>query len=236
MTAIALMYALAVGQTADVSREVERFLEILRAEDAESCGVMAAAKIQEGYYPQAIYYLKAGHAFDPSDTRLVRGLALARAEVNYGEGNRLQLQPETEWYPGSLFAPFIFVTGFLAFALMCAAFTRWLMIRQKCWLLIAACLAPVAEIPASNELVRWSRSVRDADATPMVVVHDVDLRSGNALEYPVRIPIPKGAECRRINHRGEWVQVEFASGLAGWLQNNVLMMTREVNPPDPTPF
>jgi uncharacterized protein YraI len=58
-----------------------------------------------------------------------------------------------------------------------------------------------------------------------VVAEPTPLRAGNAASYPVRVPLPAGAEVRELLRRGAWVQVEVAGGAAGWVPAAALLPT-----------
>src|SRR5439155_27372853 len=67
---------------------------------------------------------------------------------------------------------------------------------------------------------------RDASLHPVVVIAEdgvaddgVQLRKGNGFSYPPRheTRLYRGAEARLRHGRGDWLQVELASGEVGWI-------------------
>ena len=73
--------------------------------------------------------------------------------------------------------------------------------------------------------VEWLRRQRD-DATPVVVLARSELlRTGNGSEYPPRldVPLPRGAEVRRLFERAGWYQVQLSGGPVGWLPRDAVV-------------
>jgi hypothetical protein len=167
----------------------------------------------------AVRELRAVHKLDPANAMADKGLTLLRqwvVETNDPVA-MARLYPESEWYPGWLFSPLAVVIGYFAWCVFCAAITRWYQVRSRRWLVIAACLTPFVLIPPTNELVRHFRNERDRAAPPVTISEETQLREGNGEFYPSKLNLPVGVECRKIGERGNWLQVEFASGLTGWV-------------------
>jgi hypothetical protein len=172
-----------------------------------------------GDLPSAIRAYKWGVREHPGESLLHDGLAIARSQVTYPVDPAAAdlLRPESEWWPWWCYRGVTVVGGYLAFSLFCAAVTRWFMVRRLPWLVVAAVTLPVATVPAANEIVRCHRAGRDTVAAPAIVRGETDLREGNGRDYPAKLRVPSGVECRILAERPGWAQVEFASGLVGWV-------------------
>jgi hypothetical protein len=173
----------------------------------------------------AITALLRAHRIDPSHPIANEGLALIRREIAYPIDPALAaaLQPESEWYPGWFFYPFFSIFGYLAWCVACFAIARWYRYGRRAWLYVAGALVPFALIPAFNEIVRNSRDAREKSMPSVVVARNTDFRLGNGSDYPLLTPVPRGAECRFLAYRSGWCQVEFASGLTGWIPRGDLV-------------
>jgi hypothetical protein len=68
---------------------------------------------------------------------------------------------------------------------------------------------------------------RDSASPFAVVKNAAVLRTGNGDSYPPRLdsPLPPGAEATVLHFRGGWVQVEFPSGIVGWLNERDLLLS-----------
>ena len=53
------------------------------------------------------------------------------------------------------------------------------------------------------------------------------LRAGNGPDYAAKINLPQCVECRKIGERGDWLQVEFASGLTGWVEKQAAIVAQK---------
>lgn len=159
------------------------------------------------------------HRLEPQNYHLTEGLRVFRSCVDYSIAKDAESQfgPEFEWYPGCLFSPAIIFVGFFAWCVICASLTRWWQIRRRHWLIVAGVAVPLALIPPTNELVGHLRREHDRLAPPVTISKDTILRTSNGHDYPAKIQLPQCVECRKIGQRGDWLQVEFASGLVGWV-------------------
>lgn len=169
---------------------------------------------------RAFCELRQAHGNDPSDNLVFEGICLIRANVCYPSANGQFLHPESEWYPGWLYSPTMIVFSFFAWCIICASLTRWYQVRRRHWLIIAGIMVPLALVPPINEWVRHLRLERDRIAPPVVISTDTDLFAGNGREYESKAKLPRCVECRKIGERGDWLQVEFASGLTGWVEKH----------------
>jgi len=185
----------------------------------------SAHELRAGNYPAAIAFLNQVLALDPVDRLAREGRDLARAMVAYSADDRAsgRLAPEPEWWPGWMFDPAVVTAAYIAYVALCVATTAWLMTRRRGWLAAAVLCLPLALLPALNAGVRWLRSTRDAATPTAVAAIDTALHEGNGIAYPVRVVLPRGVECRRLTSRAGWAQVEFGSGLVGWLPARVLI-------------
>lgn len=109
----------------------------------------------------------------------------------------------------------------LLWLLVCGGVARFAMTRIAVWLVFAGVWLAALVLLG----VLWFQDNRNRDREneyPLIVVaDDVFLRKGNADVYPVRLPeapkLPKGVEARELARRGGWVQIQLASGVAGWI-------------------
>lgn len=178
------------------------------------------AALLAGDLPGAILAYRRGLRLAPQDARLRAALAYARAQVVYSSDSALG-RPALEHWPPWLPRPAPvqwFWLAALAYALGCAAGTRWLMVRRG--LLVTGSALGVAAL-ATAALLLEEESLRDTFRVPFVVVAEdgVLLRKGNGLAYPPRAeePLNRGVEARLLFTRGDWFQVELASGEIGWI-------------------
>jgi hypothetical protein len=163
-------------------------------------------------------------ARNPGDYQLRSALAAARDRVAYPSSD---LRPAESSWPAWLtlrHAPGLALAGAAAAAI---ALRRWRTTRALGWLIaLGGCLI-AAGLPAVGTALEWRDQARN-EAEPIVVISQpTTLRRGNGDAYPPRIdvPLPRGAEARRLFTRGEWIQVELANGVVGWIPG------RAVTPP-----
>lgn len=179
----------------------------------------AVRAVEGGDWPAATAHLRVAVRHAPNQPLLREGLNLARAQVMYpaDAATAALIRPPDEIWPGMMFGTPVVIGSFMAFSLLCVALTLAWATRRKRWLWVAAICLPFGAVPAINAVVRWSRAEHDAAKPPVVISMDTPLREGNGPAYPVRATLPRGVECRRLGERGDWMQVEFASGLVGWV-------------------
>lgn len=179
---------------------------------------------KDGHLPLAILCYRRGLRADPADERLLVALDFARSQVRPADAEvaRRIAMPANVWPPW-LALHRLGIYAFTLYAIGCVALTRWRMTRRRPWLIAGSLLLLVAAVPAVGSVLQWQDQRRDA-ATPVVVVtRDVELRAGNGVEYPAKLPLPRGGELRRLFVRGDWVQVEIADGTVGWLPADALV-------------
>ena len=107
-----------------------------------------------------------------------------------------------------------------AYSLAWMALMRWRMLRQR-RLLGAACLLGIVCLLLGASLAADCWKAREELRHPLIVIADdgVLLRRGNGFQYPPRseIPLNRGVEARLLFTRGDWLQIELASGEIGWV-------------------
>jgi tetratricopeptide (TPR) repeat protein len=187
------------------------------------------AYLLAGDVPRAILAYRRALRFAGSDRHIQVGLAFARAQVAYPAGGsygRPPVEQRPPWLP-RVASVWYMCIGFVTYLFGWFALTCWRAGRPGRWLLGAAVsfsltLLLVAGLAAEE----W----RDADLTarPVVVLSDdgVLLRTGNGLSYPPRseTPLNRGVEARLLFIRGDWLQIQLASGEIGWVPREYAMV------------
>lgn len=216
----------ACQQPPSIADHINATLDEIRGEPSRADRIRALSHTAEfllvGDYPFAILSSRMGLISVPGDKLIQDGLAAARNEVVFpSEPIRELLGPESKWWPGWLHNPFtsiIIGLGFMSSALIVQRFHHWRHRR----LLFTLMLVGIGIIPLGNYVVTKSRHDRQTNYPLRVVISLTELRSGNGAEYPVKLELPRGVECRHLCSRSGWAQIEFASGLIGWLPENQL--------------
>jgi len=175
-----------------------------------------AASATDDTLARRVNDLRRGLMADPSSKKLHAELEIARSEVPYPEadmrpsGNRWRY-----WLPPAGLGA-VAVGGCL---LGGAALVRWRNVRAPVWLFTAMLAFLVAMVSAVGRVVDSRQRSNDESSTPVVLKATTELRRGNGPDYPKRIetPLPAGVEARRLFERGDWLQVELANGIVGWV-------------------
>jgi hypothetical protein len=178
-----------------------------------------------GDLPGAIAALHEGRTVARYDRGLQVELAEARAAVPYhSEDLAAQCRPQQDRGIGTRMSP---IEAYLAvgglWLIACLGVARFAMSRAPGWL-AGTGLALVAII-ALGWLWREDWQAR-ANLRPLVIVkHESRFKTGNGETWPDRLKwsLPPGVEARELTRRGGWVQVELASGVAGWLPETSLI-------------
>ena len=180
------------------------------------------ASLLAGDLPRAILVYRRGLRLAPNDRALHSNLAVARERVSYPEPGRFA-RPAADtrppWLPS---VPPIWRLGaaMAAYSLAWMALMRWRMLRQR-RLLGAACLLGIVCLLLGASLAADCWKAREELRHPLIVIADdgVLLRRGNGFQYPPRseIPLNRGVEARLLFTRGDWLQIELASGEIGWV-------------------
>jgi len=186
------------------------------------CTNMGNAAFLAGDLPYAILAFRAGLYLDRHDPVLQANLAYARAQVVYPPGarGRPAADPWPRWLPrwntGTMLG-----TGLVAYSLAWIGALAWWR-RRGPWLatvaLVGFGLAAAAVYGWRLQLTQWRM---DVEFPPIVIAEEyTPLRTGNGPSYPRHPDLPmlrRGMEARRLAVRGDWIQVQFASGETGWI-------------------
>ena len=178
---------------------------------------------------EAIHAYRHGLSLDPNDQGLRANLDYARGRVQYPFENRGRA--EVDAWPGWLYRPSAFqwlLSAVAFYALTCIVVTRWLMTRRGVLLLRGSVLLLLAALSGFF----WLHFERDEEKNarhPLVVIRadKLPLRKGNGPSYPAHADLPvlaRGMEARRLRERSGWLQIQFASGEAGWVEKSAVLL------------
>lgn len=187
----------------------------------------SVVSVEANDYPNATWNLLRQLVDDPSNSQNRYGLRLLRSTVEYPSSNHQNLlRPETDWWPHWLFHSGFKIAGTFAAVLIVARFVC-AKHRKSTWCWPLHCVFILALlIPIIGAAVSYSRKARWESSPICVIRTATDLREGNGTDYPAKLQLPIGVEARLIGHRSDWVQLEFASGLVGWVHKNNLICNR----------
>lgn len=199
------------------------------AHNAELFRNQGNAYLLAGDLPQAMLAYRRGLRLAPTDSILRANLAHARAQVAYpgpGEFGR----PATEHWPPWL-PYFPLRLGLLLFAGFYSL--GWLGL-VRCWMVRRAAplgwgiVAWVLALLTAGNLALQAWNERTESLHPLIVIASdgLPLRKGNGVIYPPRVeaPLNRGVEARLQFERGEWLQIELASGAVGWVPRRAVMV------------
>jgi len=181
----------------------------------------ARARRLAGNLPAAIAALHEGLALARYDRSLQVELEEARAAVAYPHDDlAAACRPQPLRGIGTRMSPLeaYLAAGGLWLA-ACLGVARFAMTRVPGWLLgSAACLVGLALLGG----FWWQDARRQTNehARPLILLtRECALKAGNGDSWPDRLKwrLPPGVEVRELARRGGWIQVELASGAAGWL-------------------
>jgi hypothetical protein len=183
--------------------------------------------IESDTYPLAILCARSELLKDPSNVLLQDALDLARSRVALPPSSQdaAMIRPESTWWPGWLFHPTVAIAAQFALVMLVVI---WAKSRRRSPTVSRVALVGIGLIVAltlSNHLIQQSRWNLQKRAPLRVLRTDTPLRTGNGPDYTVKLLLPRGAECRQLNVRNGWTQVEFASGLTGWVEDTSLLPT-----------
>jgi hypothetical protein len=106
----------------------------------------------------------------------------------------------------------------------CLTATAWWLRRGKMLAFAALLCMTTAVFGGVSWRLLDHQWQRDRGMPVMVIRFDeVPLRTGNGMHYPAHADLPllrRGMEARRRTIRGDWRQIEFASGVVGWIHKN----------------
>lgn len=205
-------------------RAADQFVALRHAgfHNAELARNEGNAALLAGDIAGAVFAYRLGLEVAPGDRALAAGLAFARSQVVYpgpDDYGRPPIERRPLWLPWPAPAGWLFF-AVATFGGTCAAWTRWYMTRQRCWLKAAI---PCYVLAATFTAICAEADARGRDdaAHPVVVVakDGLILRMGDGVSFPPRreTPLPAGVEARLLYDRGAWLQVELAGGEVGWL-------------------
>jgi len=177
------------------------------------------AEFLAGHPERALWAYQSGLQLDPNARVLRERVAMARGRVEYPA----DAQPDSDPWPMWLAVPtprILFFAGSTGYALVCVFGLLWW--RRRGTRLLAGLLASASLLAGSLAALGWLTARADHDrAHPLVVVMDeTPLYRGNGTSYPLHpdLPrLPRGVEARLLVRRGAWLQVQFTSGVTGWL-------------------
>lgn len=179
--------------------------------------------------PDGILAYRRGLQLDPNHHLLRENLALARSRVDYppsGHG-----QPESDAWPVWLYQPSPFqalVVALLFWAIACGFLTAWVVSRRSAQLYRAATFFILALGVGFLWIHLEGRMSHDEDY-PLVVINanHLPFLRGNGPTYPRHPDLPtlsRGMEGRKLLQRGDWLQIQFASGEIGWVPRSEVLV------------
>jgi len=190
---------------------------------------LGIASYLAGDLPRAIFAYRRGLRVGRSDRFLRDQLEAARALVVAANGTSGR-PPNDEWpawldwlTPRERFA--VAVAGWTC---ACVAFTRWRMTRRHVCVPLGG-LSLLTTLLLASTLVLDAWRYQEEEEHPLVVLAQdgVTLRTGNGSTYPPRGRLPPlngGVEARLLFVRGDWLQIELASGEAGWVTRDQVLL------------
>ncbi len=177
-----------------------------------------------GELPYAIVAFRVGLMLDPHHPQLRANLAYARTQVTYPPG--LRGRPPADfwpswlprWHTGALLGTAVFL-----YSVAWLAVIGW-WFRRKSWLAFVALLGlGLAACLGYGWWLHFQQWQTDCEFPPVLIHSDqTPLLTGNGPSYPRHSDLPilrLGMEARRLAARGGWLQIQFASGETGWIQD-----------------
>jgi len=231
-----------VADGKDARAEFQEALRSFEKRDADSLEKTALAQnlgnaaFLAGDLPRAILAFRYGLFFDRNHPLLRDNLAYVRSQVRYAAGNH-HGRPESDHWPAwlpRLEATWYIVTGVISYCLFWVALTGFAL-RPTLW----RAVAPVAGCAVACGAVYGcyllrAQAANDLDVPPVIVrLDDVPLHTGNGPSYPLHAELPRlarGMEARRLGRRGAWLQIQFATGEIGWVEERNVLSWEDLQP------
>jgi tetratricopeptide (TPR) repeat protein len=205
---------------------------------------LAQSYLQGNKLAHAILACHRGLRLDPNNAELQGLLEEARNEVEYATYGRFAKPPVEHWPPW-LPRPslrFCLVMLLVVFSLACASVTRWRMTQQGGYFWLGVLTVGVTMFLGIGLAFLASERAQDK-AQPLVVIaperdSKVVLHKGNGWKYPcydavnssweeggdsiptAATPLFAGVEARLRFEKGDWLQIELASGEIGWIRRS----------------
>jgi len=181
-----------------------------------------------GELPRAILAYRQALRLAPNDTSLRHSLGYARNQVVSSPPNQFARPPAASW---SWWFPRLGLSVYLvlAFAPYCMAwlcFTRWWMSRRRSLWMAGGALSTTALLLAVAFVVEYRQTEQDS-LHPLVVVAEngVPLYKGNGESYPrFETALNQGVEARLLFDRDNWLQIELAGGVVGWVRREYVIV------------
>lgn len=191
--------------------------------DARSLLQQGNAELLADLLPQAILSYQRGLRLAPNDWALRENLDYARSLVSLPPPGDRGRPPLDSWPPGlpRPTAGLLLALAWIGYAATLAAGTRWFMSQRQAWL-VRAILSGLFTLALGAAWLWQLDTERWPEQQPLVVIaaDAVPFYRGNSDSYPRHPDLPtlsRGMEARRLTQRGDWLQVQFASGAIGWV-------------------
>lgn len=184
-----------------------------------------------GNLPQAILAYRRALRLAPSDAILRANLTHAREQVAFPNPSELGRPPADNrppWLPHV--SPRLGLPLFVGFySLGWLSFVRWWMVSRAAPLGVAILAFVLAAfLGAGFALEDWSECTASSHPLVVIATDGLPLRKGNGVLYPSRFEsrLNRGVEARLQFERGDWLQIELASGAVGWVPRAAVLLDR----------
>jgi len=186
--------------------------------------------------PQAILAYRRGLRLAPGRPDLVENLSFARERVAHPPTASVHRADQDDWL--ATLVPWLWwLTGYyrlllslvtlVLYTLACCAAISWFWRRSSLLPGRAALLLIVASVSGYFWYREEMHLQRDRDQPLMVISQETSCRLGNGQSYPPLATLPTlnpGMEARRLAQRGDWLQIQMAGGVIGWVPREVVLV------------